>query len=265
MSHALRSAPAQALDALAEADARLGVPWLSLAPDRAHARSLAALGRALLEPEAEVAPSEPAAYDAFAEGLAGIALAMRDAFPHNLLGDLDHLAACLWHGAAAAPEGAAAFLRQQCARVIELQHLFGRATSIRFRYVHDFLYGFDWAKWVARDPAARASVGPFSPEFLAAMRARGHELLDVIAKGHDRRYPPLPEARLRNAFGFSREPADELALHRYLAREGLLPVEAWRLDASPRWDRPFEALRREHAAQLGLTILPEHDATELPA
>lgn len=82
MSPALRSAPAQALDALAEADARLGAPWLSLAPERAHARSLAAIGRALLEPEAAAAPPEPAAYDAFAEGLAAIALAVRDAFPH---------------------------------------------------------------------------------------------------------------------------------------------------------------------------------------
>lgn len=247
MSHA-RSAPAQALAALAAADAALGVPWLSLAPDRTHARSLVALGRALLEAEPE---ADPAACLAFAEGLAAIALAMRDAFPRNLFGDLEHLAACLWRGAAAAPAGAEAFLRQQCAGVAELQHLFGRATSIRFRYVHDFLYGFDWAKWVAREPAARGGVGPFSPEFLAVMNARGHELLDVIAEGHDRRYPPLPDARPRNAFGFSREPADELALHRHLAREGLLPVEAWRFDASPRWDRPFQALRREHAARLG--------------
>lgn len=252
MSHA-RSAPAQALGTLAAADAVLGAPWRSLAPDRTHARTLVALGRALLEPEAAAVTSDPEACLAFAEGLAAIALAMRDAFPLNLYGDLDHLAACLWRGAAAAPAGAVAFLRQQCARVVELQHLFGCTTSIRFRYVHDFLYGFDWAKWVAREPATRACVGPFSPAFLAAMHARGHELLGVIAGGHDRRYPPLPDARARNAFGFSREPADELVLHRHLAREGLLPVEAWRLDASPRWDRPFQALRREHAARLGLS------------
>lgn len=265
MSHALRSPPGPALAVLAKADARLGAPWLSLAPDRTHARSLVALGRAVLEPEGAVAPADAAASEAFAEGLAAIALSMHDAFPHNLFGDLDYLAASLWRGAAAAPAGAAAFLRQQCARVAELQQLFGRGTSIRFRYVHDFLYGFDWAKWVTRDPAARADVGPFSPVFFAVMHARGHELLDVIASGHDRRYPPLVDARPRNAFGFSREPADELALHRHLAREGLLPVEAWRLDASPRWDRPFQALRREHAAHLGLTSHADPDAPELPA
>jgi hypothetical protein len=241
----IHAARRSALARLAAADDRLGAPWLSLAPDRTHARPLAELGSALVEPEAD-----EAAVDAFAEGLAAIAFAMHDAFPHNIFGDLDHLAACLWHGAAAAPEGAAAFLRRQCACVTELQHLFGRATSIRFRYVHDFLYGFDWAKWVAREPGTRARVGPFSPTFLAAMRTRGHELLVVIAEGRHRCYPPLPDARPRNAFGFSREPADEITLHRQLAREGLLPVEAWRLDAQPRWDRPFQDLRRDHAARL---------------
>jgi hypothetical protein len=248
-----------ALAHLAAADDRLGAPWRSLAPDRTHARPLAELGRALVEPDAD-----EAAVDAFAEGLAAIALAMHDAFPHNIFGDLDHLAACLWRGAAAAPEGAAAFLRRQCACVTELQHLFGRSTSIRFRYVHDFLYGFDWAKWVAREPGARARVGPFSPTFLAAMRTRGHELLVVIAEGRHRRYPPLPDARPRNAFGFSREPADEVTLHRQLACEGLLPVEAWRLDAQPRWDRPFQDLRRDHAARLGLLDDAPHRAADRP-
>lgn len=251
MSDAGARSRSAALARLAEADASLGEPWLSLGPDRTHARSLAAIGRAVLEPEAGVS-HEAGVPEAFADALAALALAMRDAFPHNALGDLDHLAACLWREAGAAPAGPLVFLRQQQARLVELQHLFGCATPIRFRYAHDFLYGFDWAKWVAREPATRAGVGPFSPVFLEHMRARGHELLAVIAAGHDRRYPPLPDGRPRNAFGFSRERADELVLHRQLARAGLLPVEAWRLDAGPRWDRPFAQLRGEHAAGLGL-------------
>jgi hypothetical protein len=263
-----------ALERLAQADARSGEPpWRTLAPDRTHARPLLAIGRVLLEPEtwrlpeATAEPEAAAAAEAFAEGLVAIAEAMRRAFPHNIFGDLDHLAASLWRGAAAAPEGPVAHLREQCRRVVELQELFGQGTAIRFRYVHDFLYGFDWAKWVARDPATRARVGPFAPQFLESMEARGHELLALIASGRDLRYPPLPDARPRNPFGFSREPADELVLHRHLAREGLLPVEAWRVDASPRWDRPFQRLRREHAARLGLAdhAAPEHGASERPA
>jgi hypothetical protein len=258
---ALRRSRQAALDQLAEVDARADAPaWLSLAPGRTHARSLHAIGGAVLEPALErreawgPIPScqRPAALEAYADGLVAIALAMRDAFPHNVFGDLDHLAASLWHDALVAPEGPVSFLRRECGRVVALQHLFGRQTPIRFRYAHDFLYGFDWAKWVAADPGARAHVRPFSPLFLETMRARGHELLVVIAAGRDRRYPPLPDGRPRNAFGFSREPGDELALHRRLARAGLLPVEAWRTAAIPRWDRPFAQLRREHAAHLGL-------------
>jgi hypothetical protein len=241
-----------AISRLADADARLGAPrWSSLAPDRVHARSLVAIGHALRETEPAAEESGGAAL-AFAEGLAAVALAMHDAFPDNVLGDLDHLAASLWRDAAAAPEGASELVRRQYTVLVELQHLFGRATAIRFRYAHDFLYGFDWAKWVSGDPAVRAHAGPFSAPFLSYMHARGHELLAAIAEGNDRRYPPLPDARPRNAFGFSREPTDELRLHRHLAREGLLPVQAWRFDASPCWDRPFHQLRSEHAARLGL-------------
>lgn len=251
MSEAPGGALGQALERLAAVDERLGQPWRSLSPEGGRARALAGIGRAVLVAVAHQEPA-PGAYEAFADGLGAIALAQRDAFPDNLLGDLDALAACLWRDAAAAPEGAASFLQRQCACVVALQHLFGRTTVIRFRYAHDFLYGFDWAKWVARDPVVRAGVGPFSPSFLEAMHARGHELLAVIAAGHDPRYPPLPSGRPRNAFGFSREPADELALHQRLARAGLLPVEAWRIDARPRWDLPFHELRREHAGRLGL-------------
>jgi hypothetical protein len=261
VSHARARSLRAAQERLAEADARLGEPWLSLGPDRTHASSLVAIGRAVLESTAGV-PHVANAPEAFADALAALALAMRDAFPHNAFGDLDHLAACLWRDAGAAPAGPLVFLEQQHARLVELQHLFGRATPIRFRYAHDFLYGFDWAKWVARDPAPRGGVGPFSSVFLQHMQGRGHELLAVIAKGHDRRYPPLPDGRPRNAFGFSREHADELALHRQLARAGLLPVEAWRIDASPRWDRPFAQLRREHAARLGLAHDPARAAPD---
>lgn len=243
----------RALERLARADARLGEPWRTLAPGGTQARPLLAIGRALLEAEPEPAKLDPTAAEVFAEGLAAIAIAVRSAFPHNVFGDLDYLAASLWRAAAEAPSGAVAFLREQCARVVELQSRFGAASAIRFRYAHDFLYGFDWAKWVSRDPAARANVGPFAPEFLAYMDVRGHELLAVIAAGQDVRYPPLPDEVPRNAFGFSREPSDEITLHRHLAREGLLPVEAWRIDASPRWDRPFAGLRREHADRLGLS------------
>lgn len=233
---------------LAEADVRLAsTPWRSLAPGRMRARALAEVGQQVL------GHRDDAVARALAEALATIGLAMQRAFPQNIFGDLELLAAALWGQALAADE-AVALLRAQGRRIAELQALFGRGTPIRFRYVHDFVYGFDWAKWVAKDPTARAHVGPYDPVFLAFMERRGHELLELIAAGRDRKYPPLPDGRPRNPFGFSREPAAEIALHRELARTGLIPVEAWRVDARPQWDRPYAALRREVAERLGLAL-----------
>ncbi len=232
---------------LAAVDARRQqAPWRSLDPQRGHARPLVEVGHALLGPEPAVGA------DALVDGLATIADAMERAFPHNIFGDLDYLAASLWRDAHEAAEGLAPYLRRECGRVAALQTLFGRETAIRFRYVHDFVYGYDWAKWVAREPRTRASYGPFSPQFLAFMEHRGQELLELIADGRDRKYPPLPDGRPRNPFGFSREPEAEIRLHRVLAQEGLLPVETWRLDAQPVWDRPFAELRRQRAVALGL-------------
>ncbi|MEM9454886.1 MAG: ferrochelatase [Myxococcota bacterium] len=258
MSGSASGVSAAALERLAAADARHeGPPWRSLDPDRTVARSLHDVGRLVLtqavDPALAIDPAEP---EVFAEGLITIAEAMRQAFPHNIFGDLEFLAASLWRGAHRAPEGAVLFLRDQCRRVAALQARFGRGTAIRFRYVHDFVYGFDWARWVERDPDARAEIEPFAPEFLAFMDRRGQQLLELIAGGHDRKYPPLTDGQPRNPFGFSREPDAEIALHRRLAAEGLLPVEAWRVDTRPRWDRPFAELRRQRAVALGLGQAP---------
>lgn len=185
-----------------------------------------------------------------AEGLVALVEAQLDAFPGNLLWDYDLLVASAVTAAAgsATPELEA---RERLRRLAALNALYGRDTQIRFRYVHDFVYGFDWAKWVRRDPATRDGVGPFDPPFLEYSHRRAEELLGLIAVD-DAKYPRLRDARHRNPFSFSREPDDELRLHRHLAAEGLVPVEAWRADATPRWDRPYADLRREAAAALGL-------------
>lgn len=239
---------------LAEADAVLApLPWRSLAPGRARARSLREVGGLVL------GARDDAAAQALATALASIGLAMARAFPENIFGDLERLASSLWHGALCSDDPSS-HLEREGRRIAALQDLFGRGTAIRFRYVHDFVYGFDWAKWVAKDPAARSEVGAYDPEFIGWMERRGDELLELIAVGSHHKYPPLTDARPRNPFGFSREPAAEIALHRHLAREGLLPVEAWRVDARPRWDRPYSRLRTEAAARLGLAQPAAADA-----
>ena len=238
------------VDRLSELDASLearGIARLSLAPGRERATSFARLGAA-------VSKNAPAlsgdACRAFAEGLSDVAGAIADHFPDNLFCDLDYLVAALTRDAAAATQPAE-YLRTQLALAAELHAMFGKHSTIRFRYIHDFVYGYDWAKWVRRDPGPRHRHGPFSPAFLAYTKQRGEELVALIAED-DAKYRKLCDDEVaRNPFGFSREPDAEMAIHRDLARSATIPVEAWRWDATPRWRANFAELRRARAVALG--------------
>ncbi|MEZ4231034.1 MAG: ferrochelatase [Polyangiaceae bacterium] len=236
--------PSEILRAADEVLAASGVLRRSLCPERQLATSLLDLGARL---RSEIPRG---CEGAFARGLASIARAELRNFPENIFWDFDYTASSLVEEASAAVEPAR-HLTHACALIVELQDLFGSATEIRFRYGHDFIYGYDWAKWVRKDPAARRGVGPFDLEFLRFLHHRGHELLELIAED-DTKYPTLRTSEPRNPFEFSREPSAEAALHESLARDHLLPVESWRLDATPVWDRPFQRLRRERAEALGL-------------
>jgi hypothetical protein len=212
--------------------------WASLAPDRDRARTAAELARGF------AAHPEAAALGAAIEQVSD---ALRENFPDNVFGDLDALAGSL------ARRADARAIEASAARIARLQRLYGASSSIRFRYAHDFLYGYDWARWWQRDPEARAEVGPFDDAFLGYLEERGRELLALIA-ADDAKYPTLRHARSRNPFPFRREPADERLLLEALAREGGVPVAAW--ERSPRLDaaRPFSALREARARALGLAL-----------
>lgn len=216
------------------------VSCASLCPGRTRATPLATLGRDLIGADVELGVTH-----AFAQGLSAIALAVLRNFPGNLFWDLDYLAASLLRCAAAEA------IRERAERVVALQDLFSHRSGIQFRYAHDFLYGFDWAKWVQREPAARSAVKPFDEAFLCGMHQRGSELLELIAQNSES-YPLLARGRDRNPFGFSREPADEERLHRTLASERLVPLEAWSRTTEPDWARPYADLRKERAQALGL-------------
>ena len=148
-------------------------------------------------------------------------------------------------------------MRDRLDRMVALQHLYGRRTPINFGYVHDFVYGFDWAKWIAREPSLHAAApGPFSLEFLVYMHERGHQLLELIA-ADDAKYPSLDGDEPRNPFPFSRAPDDEVRLHRELARRDLIPVPTWERDVhcrdwSTRWQLGFAEQRITVARELQL-------------
>lgn len=197
-----------------------------------------------------VSDASPELARAFEHGTRQLDDAIAAAFPHNLLWDLEYPLAASLRVAQDASDPVAT-LSGRLEALAALQRLFGDSTVVHFRYIHDFIYGFDWARWVARDPEGRADVGPFDPPFVAAMHKRGAELIATIAKGTDEKYPPLSQGTHRNPFPFRREPKAELAILRALARDDALPVRAWDVDAIPVWDRPFASMREQMAASLG--------------
>lgn len=215
--------------------------WQSLCPGRHRATSLTELYRW------SVAES-PSQGDVLGEAIETVVVAQVENFPNNLLWDQDALLGALLRAAQAANGDER--LRALVEQLNRLYSLFGNRTSIRFRYVHDFAYGYDWLKWINK-PEGSAKTMPFDPLFLTAIERRGHELLALIER-NDARYPQLDESVSRNPFPFSRDPNDEVRLHRALAERGLIPFEAWLTDAVPKSDRPYAELRELMAQELGL-------------
>jgi hypothetical protein len=219
----------------------------SLSPQRSAATPSAALCDALLKGE-----TDTSLVRVFAQGMRELENGLLTHFPNNLYGDLDYFASAILGEARAQPYPIV-HLERLFSLTAELLQLYGCHSPIHFQYAHDFLYGFDWARWVRKATSKRQAAGPFSMEFLLYLQKRGHELLALIAKD-DAQYPRLATWQNRNAFTFSRLADDERLLHKTLAAEALVPVEAWRRDAQPRCDRDYSQLRaaRARALHLGL-------------
>jgi hypothetical protein len=234
----------QTAAALSEIDARIaGTPRgaVTLDPDRLRATPLNDVVGELAKPSQ--LPHLAAVASAVAE-------AQLQSFPENVLWDFDFYLASI-HAQACESRSYVAHLCRVTEITVGLMRLYGQQSTIRFRYVHDFMYGFDWARWVRRDPEARKSIGPFSLGFLEQIETRGRDILNLI-EADDARYPKLSGPDARNPFSFSRDPDDELILYRRLAELGCVPVEAWRIDATPDASRDFDALREHVAESLGL-------------
>ena len=173
-------------------------------------------------------------------------------FPENIFWDFDFLVATMVKQALVAERGVDYFLHEFNERIVSLIALFGNQSNIRFRYLHDFTYGFDWAKWVRKESQSRRVVGPFDLKFLDYLLGRGYELLQLIDE-RDRKYHPLDDHSYRNPFGFSREPQDETYLLTCLAERNLIPVAAWDADTPPIWYKPFQETREAISRQLLLS------------
>lgn len=215
---------------------------LTLDPSRSSASSLTEVVSNLAD--SRQCPHLTAAASSVAE-------AQLQSFPENLFWDFDFYLGSI-HRHALSTSDYAGYLGNATRITVGLMKLYGQQSAIRFRYVHDFMYGFDWARWIRRDPGGHEGVEPFGLDFLRQIESRGRDII-ALGEADDHWYPRLADGDSRNPFPFSRETGDELPLYRLLAERGDVPVEAWRLDARPDANRDFDALREEAARSLGLS------------
>lgn len=233
----------QTITDLAEIDAAIeNTPLgaLTLDPDRQRATPL----RDLVDRLANSSQEQHLAAAARA-----VAQAQLQAFPENIFWDFDYYLASI-HAEASEAADYGAQLEKFTEITVGLMHLYGQRSKIRFRYVHDFIYGFDWARWVRRNPNTRTGTAPFSLGFLQQSETRGRDILRLI-DSDDEIYPKLADDGPRNPFPFSREPEQERRLYRRLSETGCIPVQAWQVDAAPDAARDFDALREDAARTLG--------------
>ncbi|MGD1911239.1 MAG: hypothetical protein ACFB2X_10385 [Rivularia sp. (in: cyanobacteria)] len=171
-------------------------------------------------------------------------------FPENIFWDFDLMVSSMLKQTIFA-ENKVDLLENFGNKIVLLMDMFGRKSEIRFRYVHDFIYGFDWAGWVQKKPPQRAHLEPFCLDFLDNLIRRGEEILQRIKKD-DVKYPQISSKRYRNPFDFSREPDSEHRLLTYLAARDCIPVAAWEWDAVGIWDKPFHLLREQASLKLNI-------------
>ncbi|MBE9207465.1 hypothetical protein IQ244_13215 [Nostoc sp. LEGE 06077] len=172
-------------------------------------------------------------------------------FPGNIFWDCDFMVSSILRQAVAMGDDAVAFLKTFTNKMVTLSELFGINQEIRFCYVHDFIYGFDWARWVQKDPQNRANVEPFSLIFLDYLLAKAQELIHRISLDQVTNYQ-MCDNGFRNPFPFSRKPEDEYLLLTYLASAGFIPVAAWNWHSQPVWNKPFQEIRQQLALQLNI-------------
>jgi hypothetical protein len=183
--------------------------------------------------------------------LESIVISQLNNFPENIFWDFDFMVSSMLHQALNAEDGAIAFLEVFTEKMVLMTELFGINREIRFRYVHDFIYGFEWAKWVQIDSKYRADVEPFSLIFLDYLLSKAEELIQRIHLGKSLAYK-LCGNGFRNPFNFSREPEDEYRLLTHLAEAELIPVPAWDWNAFPIWNQPFQERREQLALELNI-------------
>jgi len=191
---------------------------------------------------------------AFEDFLLGFILTLQENFPGNLFYDLDYF---LWSIVRTSKEEEFVFqneLQKKKDLIQKIFTTFGIHSKIKFQYAHDFLYGYDWCKWVREKQLGEKDITPFGYPFLLYILGRGKDMLQLV-ESDSLEYPSLEanSKSFRNPFLFQRSPSQEALVMRSLASEGKLPVLGWDLDFTPAPEVDFLKIRFERAQDLGIS------------
>ena len=155
----------------------------------------------------------------FLENLSALYISQFENFPLNIFWDLDHLISHL----VSLKNSEERF--DFSIKIQFLNEIYG-IKNLNFSYTHDFIYGFDWQRWVQKDYKNRKNSKPFGDVFLDYLIKRSEELRNLIEQ-NDKKYPKLKKDEARNPFNFSRDPENEIKLHLQLAEKNLIPLKSW--------------------------------------
>ncbi|NRA45349.1 MAG: hypothetical protein HRU09_10390 [Oligoflexales bacterium] len=211
---------------------------LSLDPNKETITPFVELGKAHILPG-----SDPELVRTAITGFCAIVDSQLYHYPENIFWDFDYLFKTII--TLKNPEAC----KNYCQTIVDLQKGYGIHSKIRFQYMHDFTFGFDWARWVAKDPENRKTIKPLDIAFLAYLKQRQTELIELIAH-NDEKYPKLDTDAPRNPYKFARTPEAEKKLHMQLATKGLVPLEAWKAEPVAQWDEDYTGIREKLSAKM---------------
>lgn len=178
----------------------------------------------------------------FSDYLEQMILSIRHHFPENIFWDLDYMIAYAVRESQKFKEPEL-FWEAYTQKLNHLLAVFGCHGEIRFRYLHDFTYGFDWARWVRKDLPSRKNVQPFEMAFFDRTISRGEELLELIRQ-NDSRYHRLQTSSYRNPFSFSRDILEEKEMMCWLSNNNGLPIAQWNANGPINFEKDFDLIRK---------------------
>ncbi|MDF3818532.1 hypothetical protein P3G55_01395 [Leptospira sp. 96542] len=188
--------------------------------------------------------------DVLSDSIFSIVKAVVYHFPENIFWDFNFLVRQLAQISKFSSPNFFSTIRSLSIQIIRIFEIFGNHSKIKFRYIHDFIYGYDWLKWMLEKKKDTDDINPFGFDFLNYIESRGLELQALIDQ-NDSKYPMLND-EYRNPFLFIRTTEEEMNLHKELSRLHQIPIEAWDGFAVPKYDQNYSAIRLEVSKQLGI-------------